>query len=329
MKEFFGKYCFWLSLCFLATVLNITAATILDYDGDGKTDLVVARFDQSNPNFVWYILQSRDGFRADVWGLQSTDRPRFEGDYDGDGKTDIAVIRLLPDNPSLYWYILNSQNNTMTVLQWGLKHGDSPMPQDYDGDGKTDIAVFRGGWWYILHSGNSQFFAEKFGTGNDIPLAGGDYDGDGKADLTVIRYTHGQPGTAIPTTMYIRQSQNGHWAVYNLGDARFTGVLTGDYDGDGKADVAIWQGNLWLWARSSDNQLEGVRFGQIPGDRPVPGDYDGDGKTDPAVYRRSFPQSYFYILQSRDGFRVVPWGANDDVTDGSTGGTRYIPAIGF
>lgn len=335
-KSILNKNVFNFLLCFLTVFVNVEAGTILDYDGDGRTDLAVVRFDQSTSNFVWYILQSRDGFRANVWGLQSNDLPLFEGDYDGDGKTDIAVVRSIANDPNIYWYILNSRDNTMTAVQWGLKLNDYPVPQDYDGDGRADIAVYRLGWWYILQSSTNQLYAEQYGRGSvgnnpaDVPLAGGDYDGDGKADLAVVRYTPpNPPGTAIPTTLYIRRSLDRTWASYNLGDARFTGVLSGDYDGDGKADVAVWQGNLWAWIRSSDDQVAGVRWGQIPGDVPVPGDYDGDGKFDPAVYRRGFPQSYFYILQSQDGFRVVQWGNNQDRTNEDLGGTRYIPAVGF
>lgn len=349
MKNFvLGKYALRIMFCFLAAIINVEAGTILDYDGDGRTDLVVRRFDQSVPYFVWYILQSRDGFRAQVWGLREGqpfgDSLRFVGDYDGDGKNDFAAARTVAGNEQYEnWYILSSRDNTMMSVLFMT--GQRAVPQDYDGDGKTDIAVYRLGWWYIRQSSNNQLYAEQFGRGStgtggsslpaDVPLSGGDYDGDGKADLAVVRYTPPNPaGTAIPMTLYIRRSLDRTWASYNLGDARFTGVLSGDYDGDGRADVAIWQGNLWLWNRSSDNQLQGVRFGTGAAsteDAPVPGDYDGDGKFDPAVYRRGFPQSYFYILQSRDGFRAVQWGNNQDGTDGSfgAGGTRYIPAVGF
>ena len=325
--KFFRKYAFVLMACLFITTVHAKAAPALfDYDGDGKTDILVRRLN-SNNNFVWYALESRDGFNATVWGGYVPNAfydNRVSADYDGDGKTDFAVARG-NINREFYWYILNSKDNTMTAVQWG-DTSDRLVPQDYDGDGKADIAVYRLSWWYILRSSDNQFYAEQFGSVSDLSLRGGDYDGDKKADLAVVRYTRNPDGNPVPMILYIRRSLDLTWASYDLGDARYTAVLTGDYDGDGKADVAVWQGNLWLWIRSSDNKADGVRFGTVTRDIPAQGDYDGDGKTDPAVYRRDFPQSYFYILQSRDGFKAVQWGNN---TDEPEAGSGFIRAIGF
>jgi hypothetical protein len=301
------------------------ARPVYDFDGDGRTDFIVQRFDSPGTSFKWFILQSRDGFAAQTWGYQfpageGGDQPGM-GDYDGDGKWDIAVVRRMPDiTPYIFWYVLNSHDNSMTAQHWGII-GDIQVPQDYDGDGKTDFAVFRAGWWYILRSSDGQFHAERFGLESDNAFIGGDYDGDGKDDLAVLRFANG-------LRLFIRYSGTGWWIQYNLGNPQVTGVVSGDYDGDGRADVAIWQGTKWLWERSSDGQLGGGWvFGDFFHDTPKPGDYDGDGKTDIAVYRPGgCCQDYFYVQQSRDGFLAMPWGGgfDDEVFD-----RRYFRPTGF
>jgi hypothetical protein len=325
--EFYMKYpirvlrAIVLALLFIfpGLVLNTQASAIYDYDGDGRSDFIVKRFNGPNTQHTWFILRSRDGFLAQQWGYQSDVGGAFfdgeaPGDFDGDGKWDIAVIRQTIGSPPLFWFVLNSHDGSMTAQHWGIS-GDQLVPQDYDGDGKTDFAVYRAGWWYILRSSDNRFYAEKFGA-SEAPLMGGDYDGDGKDDLAVL-----QDGG-----LWIRYSATGWWIRYAIGNSQITGVVSGDYDGDGKADVAIVQGNLWLWGRSSDGQLGGGwRFGRGLLDTPVPADYDGDGKTDIAVFRDGAPD-YFYVLQSRDGFLAMPWGGG---SDGSLSDRRYIRPVGF
>ena len=92
--------------------------------------------------------------------------------------------------------------------------------------------------------------------------------------------------------------------------------MPGDYDGDGRADVAVWRGSdgRFTYWKSSNNQEEVVTYwgGTAYGDVPAPGDYDGDGKTDIAIYRTS--DGNWWIIRSSNGSSYfLNWGIATDI----------------
>ena len=113
---------------------------------------------------------------------------------------------------------------------------------------------------------------------------------------------------------------------------------TGDYDGDGKVDFAVWRpaSGFWFVIPSSNPSAPIVQQWGLPGDIPVPGDYDGDGKVDFAVWR---PASgfWFVIPSSNPSAPIVQqWGLPGDIPvpgdydgDGKVDFAVWRPASGF
>jgi hypothetical protein len=94
--------------------------------------------------------------------------------------------------------------------------------------------------------------------------------------------------------------------------------IVGDFDGDGKSDVAVYRAgatalsdSAFYYYRSSDHSLFAVNFG-LGEDLPVCGDFDGDHITNIAVFR---PSSGFWYTSLDPGtnFGGRQWGQAGDV----------------
>ena len=131
-----------------------------------------------------------------------------------------------------------------------------------------------------------------------------DMDGDMLSDLAIFR-----PSGASGAEWWWLKSTGGNGAV-QFGSATDT-VVTADYTGDGKTDVAFWRPSTgeWYILRSEDYSFYAFPFGSSS-DVPVPADYDGDGRADAAVFRAS--NTTWYISRSTGGTGITQFGAAGD-----------------
>lgn len=176
--------------------------------------------------------------------------------------------------------------NAATVIVDGIRIGTSwasvtatptvnDANADFDGDGKTDFTAIRGT--------GSPFAGSSAGT---IPAF--------KSNRERLRFQAQHPEMLlVPSgqTMYWYTFGNGSGAitVTPWGDAVTDIPTPGDFDGDGKDDVAIWRnggpGSAGFYIfQSSNNTLRFVAYGETIMDPTVVADYDGDGKDDPAGF---------------------------------------------
>lgn len=275
---------------------NVVQSKRLDFDGDGVADV----WDRTAGGLFHldYASDNLDGWDWTGYGYGGSSDTPCPADYDGDGKWDFAMLR----NSDGKWFIDYAANG---FGAWDVNYGgygssaDYPCSADFDGDGMADISVRDAdGDWHIdyAHDGfggwNNTYGG--YGGANDRP-APADYDGDHKADMAVLRNSDRKYLIDYAANGFV----NG-WDETGLGG--YGGIADypcpADYDGDGKADIAV------LWTGDGTYRIDHSSggFGAWAyilggyggtGDRPMPADYDGDGRDDIGVYHASVSRVCF------------------------------------
>ncbi|MEV6954215.1 FG-GAP-like repeat-containing protein [Streptomyces sp. NPDC051183] len=204
-----------------------------DFDGDGRSDLVLLyQYPAGQMRlFTLQALKSGDGGFGGVGPMETRwDRPagptqpavKFltTGDYDGDGRSDVALF-----------------------YDFGRTGPGAPCT-----DGHQAVYTLSGNGGQGLFNGDGEarrvWDSTCFGP-RTAAMDSGDFNGDGKSDL-VLMYDYGQERVKL-FTLSAHADGDGGFAPYlasqwdrNQGGPRVPFLTTGDYNADGKSDVALF-----------------------------------------------------------------------------------------
>jgi FG-GAP-like repeat/FG-GAP repeat len=228
-----------------------------------------------------------------TWPVSQLPSSAVTGDFNGDGHADIATISVA--QPGGVSVLLGKGDGTFQA------HVDSPAPSpstvaagDFDGDGKLDLVV--GGanstnelLATLIGKGDGTFSEKTSQTVSGIvrSIAVGDFNGDGKLDVAAtidningvsIFLGHGDGSFAVPV-----QYPAGPMGI----SAPYSTVLAGDFNADGKLDLAVATDNgIAVLLGNGDGTfrpftLVASLYPTAPGDTLlVLADFNGDGKLD-------------------------------------------------
>ncbi len=297
--------------------VNTAAAAVndanTDFNGDGKTDFVVARgtttplTEATAPSLAPLAMQSQN--------------PEVKGRGKQTVQTENAIA------PPIYWYTSLNGSGTTGVGQLGDAATDFVLTEDFDGDLKDDLTVWTPGApnsanFKILQSSTNTVRVEIFGQDGDDPAVVGDYDGDNKADVAVYRCPTAAAGQCF---FFYRGSLNNPsgnitYVPWGFGLSGDFFPYVGDFDGDGKNDFCIQRANpsataqgQFVLLKSMGLGVEYINWGNSS-DFLIPGDYDGDGKTDLCVRRTVGGLRQHYVLTRTGATSQVQWGVTGDAS---------------
>ncbi len=211
------------------------------------------------------------------------------GDFNGDGKSDFAAYT----GSGGIWQICESTGTGFACENWSGPAVAIPgvIAGDFNGDGKTDLVTYTGTGsgtvWQICLAGDKVFSCSTWaGPIPNLGVIAGDFNGDGLMDVAAYR--------GGPTWQICLSTGNNFACSYWSGPGSSAPgyiaqyVVSGDFNGDGKTDLASYTGNggSWYYCLAGDSNFNcGFFTGPaVPRDQIVVGDFNGDGKSDFAAY---------------------------------------------
>lgn len=297
-----------------SAITNAGGVGLLNYshnDSSAQLDNFSAKLPNSLTNQILSFSSSSPS-SVGIWSPGSTLTDLVTGDFNGDGRDDIAGRNSAGD-----WLVgLSTGIADFTTSTWGNWSTSANWLDvtvgDVNADGRADIVGRRAsdGVWEVAISSGSSFSNSTGATWSpSVSWAGvnvADFTGDGRDDIAGYNPATGQwivsasSGTDFTTST---------WAQWTAGT--YNDIVTGDFDGDNRADVAgrdtsghwhvgrsssIAFGNsIWAtWSDTADWQDVNV------------GDFNGDGKQD-LIARDGSGSNWTIALSNGAGFTSSTW----------------------
>jgi FtsP/CotA-like multicopper oxidase with cupredoxin domain len=322
-----------------------TTLTSGDYNGDGKTDVGIL-YDYGNMTTeIWLLLSDGVNYTpllawsSGAGNCDATKCKVVSGDFDSDGKDDMAVMYDYGNATTRIWKMKSNGSTLTPSLAWYSGAGNSDAAKskivagDFDGDSFSDVAIlydYGSGMtraWFLKSNGTTMTpsLAWTSGAGNcdwtKCKFAAGDYDGNGLIDIALL-YDYGSAtsriwtltsnGTTLtPTVAWFSGAGNS--------DATKAQITSGDFNADGKSDIAMLYdyGNMlsrvWTFISNGATMAPEMAWSSGAGNcdatkcKLIAGDFDGSGTSSVGLlYDYGNATSRFWTFKPGASFTVVP-----------------------
>jgi len=270
------------------------AVAVADVNHDGNLDLITGGLEKVGPEIQVHLGDGTGKFKNATSYETGKDAGGgvAVGDFNGDGEPDLAVTNLVNNDVTI---LLNQGTGQFTIGKTFTFGGRNALVGDFNGDHKLDLVVdiatgtdISKGIAILIGNGDGTFqdsLAQNFQL-PDVQLKAVDINKDGKFDL--IDYGQLDPVGAIQLSQ-----GDGTFGTplpfpsVCLGTGGVRSVAVGDFNHDGKLDIATLTGtagvNVCLGNGDGTFQ-QGVVYDQgINHNSVATGDFNHDGKLDLAV----------------------------------------------
>lgn len=230
----------------------------VDLNNDGKLDLLVGQFGNTNGELAWFELKSNNTYEKHVLHATPGSINTKLIDLNHDGLMDIVTLFAQGDESIRYYQNKGKgQFSEEVLLRFPPIYGSSSFDMvDMNQDGLLDIVYTCGdnadystilkpyhGVYIFTNQGSNQFKQSYFypinGCYKAIPL---DFDKDGDIDIASIAYFADYKQKPEEGFVYFENNGKGSFSKHtntSLQKGRWLTMDAGDYNHDGYIDLAI------------------------------------------------------------------------------------------